>query len=80
MFFLYQVRLLKVLEAVTLPLLGTILQAQFLILRILGLQNEDTQWQSSSKILLDKGKLVLNDLIGYTDTLTSQQANVLGNM
>jgi hypothetical protein len=40
----------------------------------------DTQWQLASKNSLDRGKLGLDDLVGYTEELTSQCPNVLGNM
>jgi hypothetical protein len=40
----------------------------------------DTQWQVASKNSLDRGKLGLEDLVAYTEELTSQRANVLGNM
>jgi hypothetical protein len=40
----------------------------------------DTQWQLASKNSLDRGKLGLEDLVGYTEELTSQRTNVLENM
>jgi hypothetical protein len=40
----------------------------------------DTQWQVASRNSLDRGKLSLDDLVGYTEELTSQRANVLSNM
>ena len=40
----------------------------------------DTQWQLASKNSLDRGKLGLDDLVGYTAEITSQRMNVLENM
>jgi hypothetical protein len=40
----------------------------------------DTQWQVATRNSLDRGKLGLDDLVGYTEELTSQRTNVLGNM
>ena len=40
----------------------------------------DTQWQVATRNSLDRGKLGLDDLVSYTEELTSQHTNVLGNM